>query len=61
VRNRPWFACDEPERPTDAHVLWHYRDCMGCLLKAQMLAHLYPDDPHVAWLKATVDTQTGGT
>lgn len=45
-----WYACTEPERPTDAFVMWHYHDCMACRIKASALAWQYPDDPHVQWL-----------
>jgi hypothetical protein len=53
--NAPWFACEEPERPTDAAVLWHYAygdDCRGCRLKAEMVLRQWPDDTHVQWLAA---------
>ena len=52
-----WFACDEPERPTDGSVRWHYAfegPCVGCQVKASALAQMYPDDPHVVWLVGMV-------
>jgi hypothetical protein len=55
----PWFACEQPERPTNAAVMWHYEDCLGCDIKADMLSRLYPDDPHVAWLRDTVRSVDG--
>lgn len=45
-----WFACEEPERPTDAWVMWHYHECVACQMKAEMMAVLYPDDTHIGWL-----------
>ena len=47
-----WFPCENPERPTDANVLWHYdgRDCLGCRVTAKALKLRDPDDPHVDWL-----------
>ena len=45
-----WFACTEPERPTDPFVTWHYEECVGCRVKAAALASMYPDDSHVRWL-----------
>lgn len=50
-----WYACEQPERPTDAFVVWHYGICRGCEFKADVLAHLHPDDPHVAWLVRMVE------
>lgn len=46
----PWYACAEPERPTDPDVLWHYEDCTGCRVKAAALAMQHPDNSHVTWL-----------
>ena len=54
-----WFACTEPERPTDAYVVWHYEGCIGCDIKTDMLVALHPDDPHVAWLRRTVQRVDG--
>lgn len=52
-----WFACSEPERPTDAYVIWHYGDdgpCRGCQIKLAMVAHHHPDADGVAWLRERV-------
>jgi hypothetical protein len=38
----PWYACDEPERPTDPYVLWHYDDCEACLIKARAVSIMHP-------------------
>ena len=46
----PWYACEQPERPTDPLVVWHYTDCQACRLKVELLDRLYPDDPHIKWL-----------
>lgn len=54
--SRTWWACEEPERPTDPYVRWHYRDCLGCRVKGQALAMQHPDDPHVAWLNGILVT-----
>jgi hypothetical protein len=45
-----WFACEQPERPPDAKVVWHYCCCAPCRVKAEAQARRFPDDPHVAWL-----------
>jgi hypothetical protein len=52
-----WAACDEPERPPDAWVVWHYaaamptgEPCRGCAFKAQIQLRRFPDDPKVGWL-----------
>lgn len=45
-----WFACENPERPTDPYVRWHYRECTGCRVKAEALSHMHPSNTHVAWL-----------
>lgn len=50
-----WFACAEPERPTDAFVMWHYRGCRACSIKVDVLSAMYPADTHVAWLSAAVE------
>jgi hypothetical protein len=55
-----WFACEEPERPTDPYVLWHYAvgdDCAGCRLKAKLLLIQRPDDTHVQWLADRLGVQ----
>jgi hypothetical protein len=46
-----WFACDEPERPTDPWVQWHYGLCTGCRVKSEALALQHPDDEHVNWVR----------
>jgi hypothetical protein len=46
-----WFACEEAERPPDPYVMWHYRDCAGCALKASVIEHMHPNDPSVEKLK----------
>lgn len=51
---KSWYACAEPERPTDAAVLWHYEGCLACALKADALEWQYPDDPHVQWLRSMI-------
>lgn len=51
---REWYACSEPERPTDAYVLWHYSGCVACRFKADALVRQYEDDPHVRWVRDTV-------
>lgn len=50
-----WFACAEPERPTDPMVRWH-ADCAGCLARAAALAWSYPDDSHVQHLHTRLAT-----
>lgn len=50
-----WFACEYPERPTDPYVRWHYSECLMCAIRADVLARVYPDDSHVAWLVATIN------
>lgn len=45
-----WWACEHPERPTDALVVWHYDDCIPCAIKAEALARQHPDDASVRWL-----------
>lgn len=45
-----WVACEEPERPPDAFVRWHYNACRGCLIKAQAQQQRFPDDIHVRHL-----------
>lgn len=54
----PWHACEQPERPPDGAVFWHYRVggriCKGCAFKAAVQQHRYPDDPHVRWLVGMV-------
>ena len=50
-----WFACSEPERPTDALVIWHYlpddgAPCRGCQIKAEMIARTHPDALGIEWL-----------
>lgn len=45
-----WYACEEPERPTDAHVRWHYDGCRPCAVKADALRSQYPEDEHVVVL-----------
>jgi hypothetical protein len=54
-----WFACTEPERPTDPFVTWHYEECTGCQIKAGFLARLHPDDPHVRWLNDHMTSERG--
>lgn len=54
-----WFACEEPERPTDPYVVWHYGFnlgswCLACHVKADALARQHPDDGSVAWLVEAV-------
>ncbi len=53
-----WYACSEPERPTDAFVLWHYAgggvDCTGCRVKADLLLRQYPEDTHVQWVVSMI-------
>ena len=59
-----WYACEQPERPTDPAVRWHYRNCRPCRVKAQAVALQHPDDPHVAWLNGVLgagDTEEAGT
>lgn len=47
--SRLWFACEQPERPPDAYVMWHYgEEC--CHLKAEVQGRRFPDDPNVARL-----------
>ena len=55
----PWFACEEPERPTDASVRWHYEGCKACRIKADALEWHYPDDPHVQWLRGVMQSCLG--
>lgn len=48
-----WYACEEPERPTDGLVVWHCGagdDCTGCRVKAEAKLREFPDDSHVQWL-----------
>lgn len=59
LRPPSWFACSEPERPVDPHVIWHYATpdgvpCRGCAIKAGLLLAAYPADTHVAWLLTQV-------
>lgn len=62
-RSSEWYACEEPERPTDGHVRWHYDlpagagPCNGCRIKAEMLLREYPDDTSVQWVHMML---TGG-
>ncbi len=53
-----WYACEQPERPTDPYVIWHYREpektCRGCQFKAMLVLRQYPDDPHVDVLVGAV-------
>lgn len=51
-----WWACHEPERPPDAYVRWHYRDCSACRIKIAAVAAQHPDDPHVAYLNNRMQT-----
>lgn len=41
-RGNFWWRCDEPERPTDPMVRWHYDGCRNCRFAVQML-ELDPD------------------
>lgn len=54
-----WMACEQPERPPDPLVVWHYicdgDVCRGCSLKAGVQLRRFPDDPHVRWLAGMVD------
>lgn len=45
-----WFACEEPERPPDPYVVWHYHSCRGCLVKIEAQERRFPDDSHVRLL-----------
>lgn len=49
-----WYACLNPEREPDAHVVWHMLGCRGCEIKAQAQLRRFPDDPHVQWLARMV-------
>lgn len=40
----PWYACSEPERPTDPYVVWHYDDCPACRIKAQVVLNKMQQD-----------------
>lgn len=53
-----WWACAEPEKPTDMNVVWHYHDCLACRLKASVQQVLHPNDPHVAWLVRMMTAET---
>jgi len=59
-RSSHWFACEEPERPTDVWVRWHYVDCAACRIKADALQRLHPDDSNVAWLVDILAPPTAG-
>ncbi len=55
VRDPLWVACQQPERPPDAFVVWHYEGCDRCRFKAEIQVRLFPDDPHVCWLLGVMD------
>ena len=54
-----WYACEQPERPPDPYVLWHYDDprtgpCAGCAFKAHVQSMRFPESTHVEWLVGAV-------
>lgn len=55
-----WFACEQPERPTDPFVMFHYDGCRACRLVVDMLVRMHPDDSHVAWLDRRTDPDAVG-
>lgn len=54
----PW-PTDLPTAPRDtvAGLADGASGCLGCQVKAQALAAMYPDDPHVAWLLTAVGAE----
>lgn len=45
-----WYPCENPERPNDAAMRWHYRDCRSCHVAAIATQRRHPDDHSVAWV-----------
>ncbi len=43
----PWYACEFPELPPDSLVMWHWRDCWACRIKADVVMLQHPDDQTV--------------
>lgn len=39
-----WYACENPERPNDPHIMWHYEPCHGCHVAALAALRRWPDD-----------------
>lgn len=52
-----WFACSEPERPTDPYVIWHYATdeghCAPCLLKHEAVMRMSGLDTDT-WLRRAI-------
>lgn len=45
-----WYACEFPERETDAMTLWHSsRVCSWCCVKALMILKQNPNDPEITY------------